>query len=510
MTFAQYRFSIALTAMLLLMNFISPQVLAVGVTKVYDQEGNLIREAGHIDIRRLRQRMPALKSAPSIKGLLIDFHNPADENKQMAVLNRITLLLNDNNVLLKDYQDVLNSMTIDLGRYYFKDELEFLVDDLKQDPDIEIVTFNSLLYLRSVSAPVIPNDQSFTKQTYLNKGVGGINATYAWAITKGNPNITVAVLDTGSTPHLDLTRTKDGYDFISDDSCSLDNEPGRDRDTTDVGDWVFINATHVEPSTWHSLHVSGILGANTNNTFFVSGVDWKSHLMPIRVINTCAIAKDIRESILWAAGFHINDVPDNKHRAKIINLSLGDEERNDCQPYQEAINKVVGRGVTVVVAASSDHGITDYYPLANCQNVIVVTAIDERDNLPSYADCGYTVDIAAPGGTRRKGILSTFNSGITDPDEPVTGSIVAELPGTSMATPMVSGTVSLMLSVNPDLTPAEIKTILKETSRAFPSTSNCMTDPHLIDKCGKGILDTGAAVWRAKELWKIAHPHDEL
>jgi hypothetical protein len=67
--------------------------------------------------------------------------------------------------------------------------------------------------------------------------------------------------------------------------------------------------------------------------------------------------------------------------------------------------------------------------------------------------------------------------------------------GTSFSAPMVAGTISLMLSVAPALTPDQIVSILTSTAKPFPAGSDCTTD-----RCGAGIVDAGAAVRAAAQF----------
>jgi subtilisin family serine protease len=74
--------------------------------------------------------------------------------------------------------------------------------------------------------------------------------------------------------------------------------------------------------------------------------------------------------------------------------------------------------------------------------------------------------------------------------------------GTSFSAPMVSATISLMLSVAPSLTQAQVVSILTNTAKQFPAGSDCTTD-----RCGAGIVDAGAAVRAAATLNGSATPN---
>jgi len=90
----------------------------------------------------------------------------------------------------------------------------------------------------------------------------------------------------------------------------------------------------------------------------------------------------------------------------------------------------------------------------------VVGASDTTGYTAGYSNTGAVVDILAPGGTAANPMLSTFNSGTTVPGAPTYGNLY----GTSMATPLVSGTVALMKQRDPGLTPARIEQLLTSTA----------------------------------------------
>jgi serine protease len=176
----------------------------------------------------------------------------------------------------------------------------------------------------------------------------------------------------------------------------------------------------------------------------------------------------------------------------VINLSLGGS--GACSStWQNAINAVTAAGVVVVVAAGNSNASAANYSPASCNGVVTVAATGKAGNRAYYSNFGSAVEIAAPGGDKTAdgvGILSTLNSGTTGP---ITGGdIYGDYQGTSMATPHVVGVVSLMLSVQPGLSPAQVTTMLQASATPFPGGSTCISKG-----CGAGILDAAAAVTRA-------------
>lgn len=376
----------------------------------------------------------------------------------------------------------------------------------------KIATYPEVLYAIPDSMARIalkPNDPEYSRQWHYHpssKEPGSANVEPAWDITVGSENIVVAVVDTGVLPHADLQgRLLPGYDFISDFAVANDGDTtGRDNDATDAGDWV-TEAESNDPngpyaycgpsdSSWHGTHVAGTIAANTNNALGVAGIDWKAKILPVRVLGKCGgYSSDIVDGMRWAAGLEVHGVPPNPHPARVLNLSLGGF--GDCNIiYQQAINEVVASGAVVAIAAGNDAEDAAFFSPGNCSNGITVHAND-RQGIPTfYSNFGTVVEISAPGGdtdVEGGGVLSTLDGGTT---VALNDNAYVEYQGTSMATPHVAGVVSLMLAVNPALTPPEVLKILQKTSRPFPPG----TAPCASGQCGAGILDAAKAVAAAK------------
>ncbi len=383
---------------------------------------------------------------------------------------------------------------------------EALAARLRQDPAVADAVPDRRLHLHDT----IPNDPEFASaQPYMmgtGTAIGGANLPRAWDRSRGSTNMVVAVLDTGTLPHPDLAaKLLAGYDFISNSTISNDGD-GRDSDATDAGDNVpagFLcpgSSTPTQqatPNSWHGTRVASVLGALTNNGQGIAGVDWNTRILPVRVSGRCgALLSDTVDGLRWAAGISVPNVPDNPTPARVVNISLGGGTCTSIE--QQAINDVVGRGVSVVVAAGNSRGALE--APADCSGVIAVTAhVNDGENA-SYANVGPQVTISAPGGgcgnskvvngvctTAVSNIRTLWNEGTTS----LGAYSVRDSQGTSFAAPMVSGVVSLMLAVNPSLTPAQVTAALKSSSRPHPSGTYCTTNPGV---CGAGLLDADGAL----------------
>jgi subtilisin family serine protease len=174
-------------------------------------------------------------------------------------------------------------------------------------------------------------------------------------------------------------------------------------------------------------------------------------------------------------------VPQNEYPADVLNLSLGGY-RGCGATEQAAYDDIAAAGKVVVVAAgNSGKDAKDYSP-ASCDQVITVAATDRVGNRAAFSNYGSLIEISAPGSG---GILSTYNSGRTAPEK----DSYAYLAGTSMAAPHVTGVVSLLLGLNPQMTPAQVLARIEDGARAFQQASTCTTT-----QCGAGILDAGAVL----------------
>ncbi len=324
----------------------------------------------------------------------------------------------------------------------------------------------------------------------------GIDAPNAWDITVGDDTI-IAVIDTGVRPHGELyERLLDGYNFIADPDTPQDGT-GRGPDGIDEGNWRSAGdckGKAARDSSWHGTHVAGIIAAESDNANGIAGINWYAQILPIKVLGSCGgTDSDILEGMQWAAGLPVPGVPDNPNPARVINMSLGGKGACDEQ-YQGAIDAVLARGAFIAVAAGNDSEDIDGYSPAGCYGVSTVAATDPYGFLASYSNYSVYVDIAAPGGDQsrygsRWGIWSTTNTGTRGPEY----ATYVAMQGTSQATPHVAGVASLMLSVNPYLTPAQIKSIMADTSSYFAPTSVCRTT----GACGAGIVNAFYAVKEA-------------
>lgn len=264
---------------------------------------------------------------------------------------------------------------------------------------------------------IVPNDTLYAEYQW---NLPQISAERGWDLTKGSSEIIVAVIDTGvQTDHPDLEgRLVEGINIISPSSPPED----------DVG---------------HGTHVAGIISAQTNNLEGVAGLTWYTKIMPVKVLDNTGAGTtySVAQGILWAVD----------HGAQIINMSLGNYA--DAEFLHDALQYAYDRGVVLVAASGNDNTDRPGYPAAYPE-VIGVSATDPYTMRAEYSNYGDYIDVAAPGTS----IPSAYP-----------GSQYAALSGTSMASPHVAALASLILSVCPDITNAEIADIMRETANDLGS-----------------------------------------
>ena len=398
---------------------------------------------------------------------------------------------------------------------------------LRADPAVESVDVDERRYPHAV-----PNDPLYPNQWYeQNLQPSAIDAVTAWDTTTGRSAIVIADLDTGVRfDHPDLgpaggPRLLAGYDFISDPTVANDGD-GRDADASDPGDWVSQNDTSnskfagctVQDSSWHGTRTAGILGAITNNATGIAGITWGATILPLRVLGKCGGAdSDILDAMRWAAGLHVDGVPDNTHPARIINMSLG-ATGNCAAAEQIVINEVLALGVLVVVSAGNEGGPVD--APANCVGVAGIAGLRNVGTKVGFSSLGPQITIAAPAGNcvNTTGaclfpIDTTSNAGTTTPTiNGYTDQFNPSL-GTSFSAPIVSGIAALMASVNSNLMAPQLIARLKEGAAPFPVSSdttvpNCHVPTSSTDlqtaECNCTTQTCGAGMARASSAVKAA------
>ena len=338
------------------------------------------------------------------------------------------------------------------------------------------------------------NDPLFGQQW----GLELIKAPAAWEITRGSPDVMVAVIEKGiDVTHPDLAgQFLPGWDLWDDDD-SLDDtsRPRKHKDSTD-----------------HGTHVCGIIAARANNGMGIAGVAPECRILPVRV-NTY----DDRE-LARAIRFAVDE------GARVINLSdvgymytikhglptlYSAWTPPDAEDLLEACLYAQRHNVLIVNATGGNqaHNVAKYPAL--CAGVVNVASADKSGRMADFSDYGDLTEVAAPSGWRDYDLANDPSRRILPlAEEPVMAAALgahpqaeygvlstisgehggyAEWSGGCMAIPHVSGLAALVWSRHPGLTADEVRMALRNTAH---QPGGAGWNPFL----GHGLIDAHAAV----------------
>jgi subtilisin family serine protease len=340
----------------------------------------------------------------------------------------------------------------------------------------------------------VPSDEYFSKQWYLynngqltNDGHYGtpgadIKALAAWEITTGSSDVIVAVIDRGVTPdHPDLPSSRQVI------------VPQSNWETND-GYGLSPNQPFPTGNNNHGNGVAGIIAATHNNEG-IAGICPECKIMPFKFSYGSGepIPSNIVGQTLGNCAYLAAD-----HGSAILSFAVATTEH---ESLTSLIQYATDQGALVVAAAGNfanhDQNIDDYvrFP-ANIDNplIIAVGASDRNDMQANYSPTDEDIDVVAPSHTAMASQIAgeslnmwtidipgmdgynpwpdITNGGIPAQDEQLPFNpfgtdhlaYTGRFGGTSAAAPIVSGIAALMLSVNPNLTPEKVKSIILHTA----------------------------------------------
>ncbi|MCI0699436.1 S8 family serine peptidase [candidate division KSB1 bacterium] len=369
-------------------------------------------------------------------------------------------------------------------------DLSRAITDLSRHADIEYVQLNHVLTLDAApnSAGMVmaempawadePNDSLFASQWALQT----IRAPEAWRVTVGDPNILIAVIDTGLefnhpdlrtgiwiNPGEDLNRNgaADSADFngIDDDRNGfIDDVRGWDftdaPNFTDGGDYLNRDNDPTDENG-HGTAVTGIIAATANNRIGIAGLAPGCRVVVLRAGSSQGLLEedDVASAIVYAV----------QNGARVINMSFGDIVVSPV--LRDVIRFAHARGAVLVASAGNSATDKPHYP-SGFAETISVGATNKTNQLAGFSNYGAVIDVVAPG-------LEIWTTAL--------GGKYSLFAGTSAAAPFVSALAGLLLSRSPSWS--------NETVRA--AMINCAQD--LGEKSwdrfyGAGRIDAAAAL----------------
>ena len=338
------------------------------------------------------------------------------------------------------------------------------------------------------------NDPLFAQQW----GLHLINAPSAWEITRGSPDVVVAIIEKGfDVGHPDLEgQFLPGWDLWDDDDSVEDtSQPRKHKDCTD-----------------HGTHVSGIIAARADNGIGIAGVAPDCRILPIRVnaYDDAEIARGIRFAV------------DNG--ARVVNLSNVGYMYNIkhdlptiysawTPPHSEALLEAClyaqQHEVIIVNATGGNqaHNVAKYPAL--CPGVVNVASADKSGRMADFSDYGDLTEVAAPSGWRSYDLANDPSRRILPlADDHVMSAALGAHPqeeygvlstisgehggyvewsGGCMAIPHVVGLAALVWSRHPGLSAEQVRMVIRNTAN---QPGGAGWNPYL----GHGLIDAHAAV----------------
>lgn len=332
------------------------------------------------------------------------------------------------------YDDVVKRMQIVVP----PEEREAIKERLPGEfaPEYTLFVFDESMF-EGVYKPSDP-DMSNTNKTWYLTAIGAFNA---WETTTGTESITVAVVDNG---------------------FNLGHKEFKDKVVMPYNVWrhsAMISAQSVD----HGTHVAGTAIALADNGSGLCGIAPKCKFMPIQAADDRGrmTITSVLDGVLYAI----------YQGADVINISLGgtfsgldqypeemqrDLIRNHFKEEERVWNEVSrlaeSHNVIIVAAAGNDNVLAGIEALQRPKNIIIVSAVDKQNrqhDKARFSNYGEYSTVSAPGVD----IYSAYGRGYRSLD------------GTSMASPIVAGSVALMKSLNKNITAEQAICVLQSTGK---------------------------------------------
>lgn len=320
------------------------------------------------------------------------------------------------------------------------------------------VSNNINLNVKYTHTPITTNDYFFSmQQTYLDL----INVTKAWNVSTGNEEVVIVVMDTG----VDKT-----HPDLQDKFClDMDGNPGRNVANVST-------PYDIVDGQGHGTGMSGAIVAIANNATGISGINWNSKILPVKCLDNEGNGS---LSYIISGIEYILDQKDKGLNVRIINMSLGSwlsltSFNNTNYSLYLIFQQLLEENIFVVAAAGNEYqnvdnpgGVgtnpsepTESYinkrPVPGAysiyfNNIICVGSISAEKQRSAFSNYSPTY-------------VSLFAPGESIPTTHIDNTYVSTA-GTSIATAIVTGVISLLISNKPTLNYKQIKHIVMNTTQ---------------------------------------------
>ncbi|MGX4767902.1 S8 family serine peptidase [Bacillus mojavensis] len=284
------------------------------------------------------------------------------------------------------------------------------VKEFKQDPDILYVENNVTFTAADNTDLKILSEDADTSDNFEQWNLEPIQVKQAWKEGLTGKNVKIAVIDSGISPHDDLS-ISGGYSAVSYTSSYKDDNG-------------------------HGTHIAGIIGAK-HNGYGIDGVAPEAQIYAVKALdqNGSGDLQGLLKGIDWSIANGMD----------IINMSLGTS--SDSQILHDAMDKAYEKGVLLVAASGNDgNGKPVNYPAAY-SSVVAVSATDQHNQLASFSTTGNEVEFSAPGTDITSTYLHQYYA---------TGS------GTSQATPHAAAMFALLKQRDPGNTNVQLRALMQK------------------------------------------------
>jgi subtilisin len=259
-------------------------------------------------------------------------------------------------------------------------------------------------------------------EPFIPWGVSHIHAPEVWSRSTGK-RIKIGIIDTGiDYSHPDLQRSVyGGINLIHRHLLPMDDNG-------------------------HGTHIAGTISAASQNSGII-GVAPHGALHAVKAFdhNGTAFVSDIIHGIDWCV----------RYRMDIINMSFG--MKSCSKALEAAVHNAYYSGKVIVASSGNSGKINQMDFPARFPQTIAVGATTKGHRIAPFSNRGKRIDIYAPGDK----IYSTWLQGKYN-----------VLSGTSMATSHVTGVIALLLAIQPNLSPKQIKLILQRNALSLKTKRN--------------------------------------